>query len=520
MVGASPQHIHNQKEDKVRKLNTALLVFVLAALMQTQNYSQFFGLTQTPSGFYNPLGPDATRNGYGDWLSRSGTYTTPFYHVGQDMLVTTPVNMPAFRNGIGHQVYAIADGEIYYISTSEWGSTDCGVIRTVLPNFDPGCNAGQSKKNVAIFVRHKTMIGDFMAIYGHVIDYNLLTGKSFDNKDSKDARAAVHTLVSKGQAFAVLGGWPPPHLHFSIYPTFPPSYPVGNKGRGADTDAPNYTNLATGKPYVVEWRSVFGQADPVQFVTTNAPNNYITAQATVNQTATPSSVTIPLGGVGVIPWQATSLQGFTGTIQGNVVVRPGVTGNNLKIKPVMTQPQVLGSGQTAPLQSLVYVPSTMSIAAYTADIQTATLDNTSNPGVSLSAALTLQTVGPPPPPSSAPPNSTAPRSTATPTWSPTTVLENTSDSKGSYTLTNNGGVQFSASKFNSGADGGNPNTTKALYLTKTSGVASGPDSATQLSTAFSVSSWVKMTAKPGAGAEAVFWTLIPNTIPPTSAACI
>jgi hypothetical protein len=43
-------------------------------------------------------------------------------------------------------------------------------------------------------------------------------------------------------------------------------------------------------------------------------------------------------------------------------------------------------------------------------------------------------------------------------------LENTSDSKGSRTLTNNNTVAFNSAKFNNGADGGATNTNKYLSL--------------------------------------------------------
>ena len=100
----------------MRKLSIALLIIVFAALAQAQNYGQFFGQVQSPTGYYNPVGPDATHNSCSGWLSRDpangGCYTTPYYHTGQDMLVSTPTYTDGTPTGIGHQVYAIADGEI------------------------------------------------------------------------------------------------------------------------------------------------------------------------------------------------------------------------------------------------------------------------------------------------------------------------------------------------------------------------------------------------------------------------
>lgn len=399
----------------MRKLSFVLLFLVLAAFAQaqSQNWNQVFGLTQTPTGFYNPLGPDATRNGHSDWLTRDsangGSYTTPFYHLGQDMLVSTPTYIDGTPAGVGHQVFAISDGEIWYVSKdSSWGQTTCKKIKDITGYKPTECNSDtQLVNNVAVFVKHKVLNGSYIVgVYAHIIDYNLLTGQPFENKDSKDAHAAVHTLLTKGQPFAVLGNYPAsvPHLHFGMYPNFPPAYPSGNKGRGYDLDANQYT-LSNGSivacsgcanPLTPTWPNKYGLDDPIQWLTTVYPDNWISNATTsaINQTAMPSSITIPLGGVGVVPWQVSSLQGFTGTIQGNVVVKPNLTGNNLKIKSLMTQPQVLGANQTTSLQSLMYVPSSMQVQAYAADIQTASLDGSGNSFVTPTSALTIQAVQP------------------------------------------------------------------------------------------------------------------------------
>lgn len=62
-------------------------------------------------------------------------------------------------------------------------------------------------------------------------------------------------------------------------------------------------------------------------------------------------------------------------------------------------------------------------------------------------------------------------------------LENTSDSKGSNTLTNNGGVAFNPAKYNNGADLGASNTTKYLSVASDLGIAG--------NAAMSVSIWFK-----------------------------
>lgn len=66
-------------------------------------------------------------------------------------------------------------------------------------------------------------------------------------------------------------------------------------------------------------------------------------------------------------------------------------------------------------------------------------------------------------------------------------LEDTADSKGAYTLTNNGTVAFNAAKFENGADLGTANTTKYLSVMNDMGITNG---------AVSISFWGKITAEP------------------------
>lgn len=75
-------------------------------------------------------------------------------------------------------------------------------------------------------------------------------------------------------------------------------------------------------------------------------------------------------------------------------------------------------------------------------------------------------------------------------------LENTSDSKGVYNLTNTNSVAFNAGKFNNGADFGSSNTTK--YLATNTPASIPPLGITQASDK-SECLWVNMSAQPGAG---------------------
>lgn len=71
-------------------------------------------------------------------------------------------------------------------------------------------------------------------------------------------------------------------------------------------------------------------------------------------------------------------------------------------------------------------------------------------------------------------------------------LENTTDTKGGTSLTNNNSVTFTAAKFNNGANFGSSNTNKSLTL------ASTPTSSNQLANV-SYSFWVNILAAPGSG---------------------
>lgn len=66
-------------------------------------------------------------------------------------------------------------------------------------------------------------------------------------------------------------------------------------------------------------------------------------------------------------------------------------------------------------------------------------------------------------------------------------LENTSDSKGSNTLTNNAGVTFTAAQFNNGANLGTSNTNKSLTVS----------SALSVTNACSLTAWIKILTVPG-----------------------
>lgn len=75
-------------------------------------------------------------------------------------------------------------------------------------------------------------------------------------------------------------------------------------------------------------------------------------------------------------------------------------------------------------------------------------------------------------------------------------LENTADSKGANTLTNNGTVAFEAAKFNNGANFGSANTTKYLETLQNFGIAGNGN--------FSISLWLRAQAEIAAATFPIF----------------
>ncbi len=82
-------------------------------------------------------------------------------------------------------------------------------------------------------------------------------------------------------------------------------------------------------------------------------------------------------------------------------------------------------------------------------------------------------------------------------------LEDTSDSKGSNTLTNNGSATFTSARYNNGANYGSANSTKWLSRADQLGIAGNSD--------LSVSMWVKLTDEITSGTYTIFEHLSTTT---------
>ncbi len=414
----------------MRKLILLTTVVIFVGLAQAQSaFDQVFGHTQvSATGYYNPAGADATRNqnGCSDWLSRSpggtghGCYRPKLYHTGQDMLVSSPTYTDGTPNGIGHSVYAIADGIVTnvskgisgdasptpgyfnqsgYVSTdlANWGTTKCETMKDLVQWKDPNCGVGIRKYNVAILVKHKIAGSNnfFWGVYGHVLDYNIVTKLPFQLNDP----------IVAGQPFALIGDWEGAnarHLHLGIFvpntnPNFP-SIPMVNQklGLGYDTDYIPQTKST--------WQETYGFTDPIQWLTNtaNTPDNNISAAGIsttnpkVNLTSVPSSISITQGGMGEIPFNLQSMLNFAGTAQGNVVSTPA------SILSFSDGNKVLSANATVPAKSLIYVPSQTPLGTYSAKLQTVFQDNNGSVGATPSSTLTIQAIEPPVPGGSGP----------------------------------------------------------------------------------------------------------------------
>jgi len=130
----------------------------------------------------------------------------------------------------GDPVYAIADGEIVYISVNGW-----------------------EENNYGIFIKHKLNTGEeFLALYGHIVP------------DSGDLRVAEPGPVSPavpvkgGENFATIGHYfASPHLHFGVRP-------------GTSLTGPGpFGKLLC--PDVGPIEDLGGFADPIDWITTQTP---------------------------------------------------------------------------------------------------------------------------------------------------------------------------------------------------------------------------------------------------------
>jgi len=167
---------------------------------------------KTETGFFYPTGKPGPYR-YAGWLAAGcDQYICGYYHLGVDM-----------EANAGADVYAIADGEIVYVSVSGWGDGNYGLL-----------------------VRHTLHTGEgFLALYGHVMP--LLDSLKF----AASGPVSPSVRVTGGQAFAAVGPYgSTPHLHFGIRPgTLIPSSPWGRMP-------------------LERWPATNGFVDPMTWITT------------------------------------------------------------------------------------------------------------------------------------------------------------------------------------------------------------------------------------------------------------
>ena len=202
--------------------------------------STAWALDKTQTGFYWPIGESDFDSAYGSWLERDsrngGRYFDGLYHIGVDMMTRTV-------NGIDSEVYAISDGEVVYkhCKDSSWGPGNCGV-----------------------FIRHKLIDGNtFIALYGHLRTSLIVGSKVYAGK-----------LIGRTGPYS--GGI---HLHFGIVPEN--SVPGTNVSQG----------IGWGRMGNQHWNESWPNktnhfVDPVHFLNTHHPNNYLSPNNHINYFAT------------------------------------------------------------------------------------------------------------------------------------------------------------------------------------------------------------------------------------------
>ena len=175
----------------------------------TWDYS--FGRFVYPTGKVEPYA-------YAGWLAGGPgmpPYQAGYYHLGQDIEAKE-----------GDNVYAIADGEIIYVSVSGWGEGNFGIL-----------------------IKHRLNTGeDFVAVYGHV------RPNSANLKPAVSGPVDPPVPVVAGEAFATIGPYDStPHLHFGIRPGggVPPS--------------------PWGRMPLDQWPNTNGFVDPLDWITKRTP---------------------------------------------------------------------------------------------------------------------------------------------------------------------------------------------------------------------------------------------------------
>ena len=234
----------------------------------------FTSLDVTSTGYIYPTGKKPTREPpllygyagaktyyqYAGWLANGdmGHYITNKYHIGQDI------------QGNAHdQVYAIADGEVVWISK---GGKSWGWDQKVGGN-----------ENYGFFVKHKLSDGSsFLALYGHVQPTMLELVSAPVGKDITDK----HIKVTAGQPFAELaeiyfqhlGTKSPTHLHFGICLTTLPPPTCANYAPGKPEACPTARdNIGWGAVGLNRWDDNNGLpetnsfVDPIDWMQTKTP---------------------------------------------------------------------------------------------------------------------------------------------------------------------------------------------------------------------------------------------------------
>jgi len=186
------------------KLSMILIAATVTLCVFTSAVSQQQMPARTPTGFYYPINAIFTNDT--NWLACGSSYYTNTRHNGADLIYD-----------IGTPVYTIAPGKVLYKS-------------------GPAEKSGWGIGNYALVIKHSSLTGDFLALYGHI-----------------QTMLNINDVVDGGQQMGTIGPYQEtvngqvidrkPHLHFGIFPSTS-NFPSSGWGRLTDAGCtrPNLTN--------------------------------------------------------------------------------------------------------------------------------------------------------------------------------------------------------------------------------------------------------------------------------------
>jgi hypothetical protein len=183
---------------------------------------------RTATGFVYPQSSNV--GSYASFLDSScgsdSNYLADMFHIGKDV-----------QGNQSQPVYAIADGEVVYVSPHGW-----------IYNNPTAAGDGITT-NIGLLIKHQTASGFwFHAVYGHILS-SLKAGNQ----------------VRAGQQIGTIGFWQPTHIHFGV------RVPLSSDAGSGDLPVHFGNAICSEWPLPASDRWI----DPIQFIQTQRPNNFL-----------------------------------------------------------------------------------------------------------------------------------------------------------------------------------------------------------------------------------------------------